>query len=133
MLIINIFFEHGAGEFPTLQRCDESSISYALGKLTDEAMMKHQIKMVPLSGLDRLNPQFRIKLPSVCRRGTIANYKVGFGRYRIYVRLLNLPTIKDRPKKIVGEGAYGSIMEQDLASTKFVAKVMFLRVDPQSI
>lgn len=57
------------------------SPSKALDRLTEENLLRHRIKVVPISGLNKFKPCFRIKLLSICRFGMMANYQVSFSRY----------------------------------------------------
>lgn len=67
----------------------------ALTKLTKEVLLTHQIKVLPdMGNLNRWRPCFRVKLLSVARQGTIAQYRADFLQYRVYVKLLNLTATK---------------------------------------
>lgn len=102
----------------------------ALERIPADVLQKHQIKIVPISDRDRLRPRLEIRLLSVGRQGTIAQYRVGFNQVRIYVRLLNLSMSKEMGPSNRGSGGFGTIELKSVASREFVTKVQIRATVP---
>lgn len=105
-------------------------------KLSLNYPKEHQIKIVKLSEFDQLKSDFRIKLLSICRKGTIAEYRASFRLVKIYIRLLNLPMSKEMEGvHLQGDGIYGSFwqgfesVEKDLS----VKLRFFEKITPEEI
>jgi hypothetical protein len=90
-------------------------------RLTPKVLKRHRIVKLP----ERRRTLVKVYLLNIKHDGSVAEYKVRFGEFHIYLKILNLrvKASKIKDSLSLGGGGFGDIMLKTRASKDFAIKL----------